>query len=312
MFIGHGLLAFALVAVATRWFGGSAERALALGAVAGLFATLPDVDILYGPVGILGGVTGIGDAVDTFWATGNVTHRGPTHSLLVGAVAATGFALFANRSLRTRILAGVVLGATILLAWFTSGLLDATILTVFMLGGVAIVVAGQRVELLRTRLDLTAGPVLVAALVGLLSHPFGDLLTGTPPDLLYPLSVELVPERLVLHPDPTIHLLGAFAVELAVIWIAVAVYFRLTDRSLTRTIDPKAGLGAVYGAAVFVLPAPTVDAASPFVFSVLSIGLIGVMPSWGTLRPELDRALATGLAAVTLGATAYAVGYLLL
>ena len=60
------------------------------------------------------------------------------------------------------------------------------------------------------------------------------------------------------------------------------------------------------------LPAPTVDAASPFVFSVLSIGLIGVMPSWGTLRPELDRALATGLAAVTLGATAYAVGYLLL
>ena len=305
MFVGHGLLAFALVGLCARRFGIPARRALALGAVAALFATLPDVDILYGPVGLLGGISGLGDAVDTFWATGNTVHRGPTHSLIVGVLAASGFALAARPSQRSRLAAGGVLATLVGLTATTSGGLDAAVMSAFVLGGLAIVALARR-------FDLSARAVCVTALVGLLSHPFGDLVTGSPPDFLYPLDVVLFPERLVLHADGTVHLLGSFAIELAVIWLAVLVYFRLTNRSLVDAIDRRAGLGAVYGAAVFVLPAPTVDAASPFVFTVLSLGFVGVVPTRRRFRPEPARVLATGLAAVTFAATAVTAIYLVL
>lgn len=305
MFVGHALLAFALVGLLGRRMGIPARRALTLAVVAGLFATLPDVDILYGPVGLFGGFSGVADAVDTFWTTGNVVHRGPTHSLLVGGVAAGAFALVARSSLPSRLLGVGTLGTLAVVAMTTSGALDAAIVAVFALVGLGIVALARR-------LALDSSDVLGVALVGLLSHPFGDLLTGSPPDFLYPFDVVAVGGRLSLHGDGTIHLLGAFALELAVVWLAVAVYFDLTGRSLVAHVDRRAALGVVYGAAVFVLPAPTIHSASPFVFSVLSLGLIGTVPTRRSFRPVGVRAVATGLGAVSLAAVAYAVTYVLL
>lgn len=304
MFVGHGLLAFAVVGICARRFGLPARRALAVAVVAGLFATLPDVDVLYGPIGLLGGVSGVGDAVSTFWAAGNEVHRGPTHSLLVGTVAAGGFALLARRAAVTSVAGGGLLAGLVAVTAIASGALDAAVVAAFALVGVAVVALARRLE-------LSAVAVLAAALVGLLGHPFGDLLTGSPPDLLYPLADAPIADRLALHGDATIHLLGAFALELAVIWLAVLVYFDLTDRSIRASIDRTAGLGAVYGAAAFVIPAPTVESASPFVLSVLSLGLVGASPTRSTLRPEAARAVATGLATVSLAAGAFAVAYLL-
>lgn len=303
MFIGHGLLAFALVALVADRYGMAAQRALAVGVVAGLFATLPDIDLLYGPVGLLGGVSGVGGAVQSFFETGNVVHRGPTHSILVGAAAAGGFALAARRSWFARGLAGVVLVTLVLLTLVVSGGLDATIVTAFVLGGLGIVAYARR-------LDVAPQLVYLTALAGLLTHPFGDLLTGTPPDFLYPLDVVALSERVSLHGDGTIHLLASFAIELAVIWFAVLVVYELTDRSFVALLDRRAVLGVAYGAAVFVFPAPTVDAASSFVVSVLSLGLLGAVPTSRSDRPAADRVLATGLTTVTLAATAFTVIYL--
>ena len=304
MFIGHGLLAFALVAFLGSRLGLPARRALAFGAVAGLFATIPDIDILYGPIGLLGGVSGLGDAVDTFWATGNTVHRGPTHSLIIGALTAAGFALAGRDHWPARLLAGGVLTAIVALTGVTSGTLDASIVAVVLIAGLGVVVAARR-------LAIPARSIGILALVGLLSHPFGDVLTGSPPDFFYPLNVVVLTERVSLHADATIHLLASFAVELGIIWCAVLVYFHLTERPVRPEIDPLAGLGAAYGAAVLVLPAPTVDAASPFVFSVLALGLVGVVPTRKSLRPEVYRAVLTGLTAVTLALVAYTATYLL-
>jgi hypothetical protein len=146
--------------------------------------------------------------------------------------------------------------------------------------------------------------------VGLLSHPFGDLFTGEPPPFLYPLEVLSLDGRLLLHPDPTLHLLAAFAIELAVVWAAFVTSVRLTGGDPWSLIDRKAVLGVGYGAAAVVLPAPTIDAAEPFVFSVLAVGVVGVAPSPARWRPVLPRAVATGLAAVTLAAAACGVVYL--
>jgi hypothetical protein len=59
MFLGHGLAAFAIAASVAARRGWRGERALAVGLVAGLFATLPDVDMLYAVAGLLGGMEGV-------------------------------------------------------------------------------------------------------------------------------------------------------------------------------------------------------------------------------------------------------------
>jgi len=141
--------------------------------------------------------------------------------------------------------------------------------------------------------------------------------------MLYPLDATLFAGRVALHPDPTLHLLGAFAIELATIWLAAYALFALTDRRFRDYLSPRAGLGAGYAAAALALPAPTLSASYPFVFSILPLASVGVVGAarrsgdqfpLGRVRPTLSdwpTALATGLAAVTLAAAGYTLAYLL-
>jgi len=87
MFLGHALLAFALAVRGARRLSVPRERALRYGVVAGLFAAIPDVDVIYAPVGLaLRSAETLGP--DVFWETANVIHRGPTHSLVMGGALA--------------------------------------------------------------------------------------------------------------------------------------------------------------------------------------------------------------------------------
>jgi len=301
MFVGHGLVAFALAALAARRFGADSELALRIGVVAGLFAWVPDVDIAYAPAGLaLRSVETVGP--DVFWTTANVVHRGPTHSLVYGAALAIAAALWATRrrdGMGAAVLAGVALVAV---AWFASGPLPGAVTAIFVVAGLAVATAAAR-------LGFGPGTVLAAAAVGLLTHPFGDLFTGSPPPLLYPFDVTLVAERLVFHPDPTGHLLVAFVVELATVWLAAWTAARLRGVSLSDLIAPRAAVGAGYAVAVVFLPAPTLSQSSQFVFSVLAMATVGA-----PMRPfsrGFDPAgtAATGLAAVTAAVVAYALAY---
>ncbi|MFC6976281.1 metal-dependent hydrolase [Halomicroarcula sp. GCM10025709] len=100
--------------------------------------------------------------------------------------------------------------------------------------------SGLAVAAVAGRLDVSPRTLLPLALVGLLSHPFGDLFTGSPPPLLYPFDVQVVTDLVVLHPDPTLHLLGAFAIELSTVWLAVYAYAHSRGQSLTRLVHPRA------------------------------------------------------------------------
>ena len=215
MFVGHATVAFALVAGLASLAGWDAERALAIGVLAGAFGLAPDVDILYAPV-------------------------------------------------------------------------------------------------------------------GLVAHPFGDLFTGAPPDLLYPLDVALVADRLVLHPDPTMHLLAAFGLELLTVWAAAIVYLHATDRRVADHVSPHAAWGLAFAAAVLFVPAPSLDAPYRFVAAALAVGMVsgagvgfGVDPHRvraariGVDRradrprlPVLDVGM-TGLLAVSTALVAYGTVYLL-
>lgn len=358
MFVGHGLVAFAGAAGVAALLGYRRERALALGICAGAFALAPDVDIVYAPVGLAEAALDGESVIAGFWGHGNLVHRAVTHSLIVGVVTTLAVGCWAvfertrvlvdtaaiENSIRERGVAALaasvalaLLGGSIVVAGIESGSLGAVVLSLFAATCLAIATAGAR-------WGLSAREIGVVALFGLLSHPFGDLFTGAPPAFLFPLDLPLVAERLSLHPDPTLHLLGAFAIELATFWLAALAYVSLSDRQLRVCIDWRAALGVGYAGVALALPAPTLESSYRFVVSVLALGVVlGVVPVPGraasleasrrtgrssalsdsiadapaqvvgacrrtVLADPLGAAL-TGLTAVTLALGAYAVTY---
>ena len=306
MMVGHAALAFALAAGATAALGVGRERALLFGVVAGAFGLVPDVDIGYAVVGLFAdGGFDPGELPDVFWETGNLVHRGLTHSFLLGGVAAVLFGLVTDR--RGRPVAVVGLATLLVVTGERLGGLEAGVMAGFLLAGVAVAGGGRR-------LGLTPQGVTVAAFVGLASHPFGDLFTGTSPTLLFPFGAGLLPERVLLSGDPTLHLLGAFALEVTTVWLAVVVYAGLRGRSLRRLLRPRAALGTSYAGAVVLLPLPTLAASYQFVVGVLVLGAVVALVGLPTTDLNSVRAregvLVTGLATVTVAFLAYLLAYL--
>ncbi|WP_135364748.1 metal-dependent hydrolase [Halosimplex halophilum] len=303
MFVGHACLAFAVAAVGADRLGWSRERALGVAALAALFATLPDVDVVYGLSGLVAPAAGAGPVpVESFWAAGNRVHRGVTHALPVAAVVTAAVWLGGRTGIPSRAAGAALLAGLVALVAAVGGGLAAAVAALFVCCVGAVVVLARRRGV--------APRVLAgAALVGLFTHPFGDLLTGEPPALLYPFEATLVAERVVLSTDPTLHLLGAFGVELATVWLALAAYFRISGERPTAHVDRRAVLGVAYAGAALALPAPTLEVSYHFVFSVLAVGVVGVAPP-SPDRLRTWRAGVTALAAVSLAAVAYAAVYL--
>nr|WP_193570726.1 metal-dependent hydrolase [Halorubellus sp. JP-L1] len=345
------MFAFALVAlVASRGAGVDDRRALALGAIAGAFAAVPDADMAYALSGVLdlllGDATAGGDGAfavtGAFWAASTAVHRSMTHSIVVAPVAALGFALLAVRGRRARPAAVVGVGVLAALAVAAATLHGGLGLFVF----VAFAVAGAVVAtVVRTLTEASATTTFALAVAGLVTHPFGDVFTGDPPALLWPLDAVVLDARVVLAADPTLHLLGAFAVELAVVAVALLVYADLTGRALD--VRPRSVAGLAYGGAVLVLPPPTLEVSYQFVFTILALGVVTATqplgrrllgrsvlqfrqprlpgaPAWpgatavgrrAATAVDEDAALAaatTGVATVALALLAYATGYLVL
>lgn len=309
MMVGHAALAFALAGWLASRCGFPARRALLFAVTAGAFAVVPDVDMGYAFVGIAtAGTLDPSVLQETFWDAGLTVHRGLTHSLLVGGAGALAFGLIAHRG--TKRLVGASLLAGLVIATFAfAGGLTAGVIVSFALAGVVVAEAARRYEL-APRL------VLAGALIGVLSHPFGDLFTGTAPSLFAPLDIRLLPTRITLAPDPTIHLLAAFGIEIATIWLALAVYTRIREqhKPLSSYIHHRAVLGAGYGAVVVALPPPTLAVSYHFVGSVLAVSLVGIsadLPIPNVRSTESRwRIFLTGLAAVTVAWLAYGIAYL--
>lgn len=301
MFVGHALLAGGLAALGSRALGLEPRRALLVAVVAALFATAPDVDILYALPGLLeaGGVLG---APDAFWSASTSVHRGLTHSLVVGGLAAVIVSIsYQNRPL------GAGVGLALAVAIATSlGVLSGAIVAAFLLVGGAVAAVALRV-------GLSLQTTFAAALLGFLTHPFGDLFTGTPPPLLAPFEISLFTTRIGPFADPTLNLLFAFAAELAVIWFGIWAISHTADRPLRPAIDRRAVLGTVVGLAVFWVAPPTMAASSHFVLPTVAVGMVGAVPRGLSPRRPIPpwTAMLTGLTAVTIGVATYTVGYLL-
>lgn len=336
MFVGHALLAFAIATLVAEWRGWPWHRALAVGVATGAFAAIPDVDVLHAVVALDPGQLLVGNSVrpSEFWGTAHGVHRSMTHSLVAAAIAGPAFGLWAATreelpvdvpSLR-RLPAASLAALVICLALVTAGGMVSGLLGVFVVG--AFVVAGLVVASVSRRvLELSPRTIGVAAVAGIASHPWGDLFTGQPPHLLYPIEYRLLTERIVLHPDPTLHLLAAFAIELSIVVLAAVVLARQLEYEIPPLVGRRAGLGAGYGIAAVVMVPPTIHLSYHFVFSILAIGLL----CGGLRRPRTThgavhalrlhvhadpegalRTVFTGLAGIAVALVSYTVMYLLL
>lgn len=303
MFVGHAFVGFALAGSLAARAGLPRYRAFQVGILAGAFALVPDVDILYAVAGMLqADPTDLWTASAAFWDSSKAVHRAMTHSVVLAVPAAIGFGL-ASSTRRVRLAAGIPLVGLVALGWAVAGTLDAAMLLLFVGAGVVVARVGAR-------WGLDPGLVLAAALLGLVTHPFGDLFTGTPPPLFFPLGAEVFGDRVTLLADPTLNLLAVFGLELATIWIGLFVAARLLGWSVVEAIDRRSAVGALYGVAAFVLPPPTLETSYHFVFSVLAVGSIGAV-SLGTRSDpsRIARAAVTALTAVTLAGATYALVY---
>lgn len=286
LFLGHALLAFALAVLIAEWRGWPTHRALALGVATGLFAALPDVDVLYAAVAMNPDALVAGTQIrpSEFWGTAHGVHRSMTHSLVAAAIAGPAFGLWTLRrssggeSLRhtlgdPRTLGAVALALAALAVLVTTsvladGFVGGFVIVAFALFGLGIATASRRY------LGLSPQAIAVAAVAGIASHPWGDLLTGEPPGLLYPIDVQLLTQRVVLSSDPTLHLLAAFAVELAAIAFGAVVVARYFDLQPRELVGRRAAVGGLYGAAAVVMVPPTIHLSYHFVFSILLVGAV--------------------------------------
>lgn len=274
VFVGHALFAFAVAALFADWRGWRVRTALAFGIVAGAFAAVPDVDVAYAFVGLAHWVTADGSvsAPTAFWDASRATHRSITHSLLVATIAAPAFGFLAaaisGPSRRVALGAAVVLSGGLVVLAVAAGPLTAMVLTVFLVAGGLVTVVATR------ETTLTPAWIGIAALWGLWSHPWGDLLTGDPPAFLFPLDRTLFEARVIVSSDPTLHLLSAFAVELGAIVFATLTVFYLTERDPVVAFDVRGSVGALYGVSVLFLTPPTLDVSYHFVFSILGVGVL--------------------------------------
>jgi membrane-bound metal-dependent hydrolase YbcI (DUF457 family) len=282
-----------------------------------------------------------------FWGTAHGIHRSMTHSLVAAAIAGPAFGLwtlrrrgtddagspssdtdetddaperFGPRNLAAAAVALVALAALVTSSVYASGFVGGFVMTAFVLGGLAIATVAQ------TYLGLSPRMIALAALAGVASHPWGDLVTGEPPALLYPFDVHLLSERVMLSADPTIHLLAAFALELGVVVLAAVVVARHAGLDPVSLVDRRAGLGALYGAGAVVMVPPTIDLSYHFVFSILTVGVVcgtirrsrwsprSVQNLYHRLAGDPEAALRTtftALAGIAVALASYAVVYAL-
>lgn len=321
MFVGHAFLALALGLVLGRGAGLDEREVLAVGLLAAGSVVLPDLDLIV-TIGSMGSALGDSAAAswEGYWGASNPLHRDVSHTLVGG----TGTGL---------VLAGAALGTRAIRAGrpgrFVTGLvvgLGGLFLPLVVLGpavdavgwvGYAAVLLGAILVggavALHTNLGL--GAILGAGLAGQWLHPFTDVFLGQPPRMFYPLESPVLADSLVFAADPTLNLLGVTAAELGAVWIGVLTASRVRGRAVRALVDRMALVGVGFPLVMALLPRPTMAAAHWLGFPLAPVALVGLKPVLDGGRADPDwplRAIATGLAALSIATGAYAVAYGLL
>lgn len=268
MIAGHVSLAFVIAALLAYRWGVEARRCLTLGVFAAAFTLLPDVDIIFAWKEIAVILTsGLSGFVDSFWAASGEFHRGATHTLLALILSFAGFYTYYKKNINS--LAFGIVSASAVYGLAAGGLMGSMVMAVFAALGLKLTdISRERIE---------AREFLLVAGTGLLTHPFGDVFTGNPPDFLFPLDMVLLESRVVLNADPVLNLLSVFLLEIFLLLAAVLVTVEISDEELFSLASPLALLGLLYMPFYYVIPEPTLSVSYHFVFSSVGLAIAGTI-----------------------------------
>ncbi|WEL23608.1 metal-dependent hydrolase [Candidatus Nanohalovita haloferacivicina] len=286
MIAGHFLLAFTLAGAIAVALGYEKDKALYLAVFAGGFSIIPDVDMIYGIKGVVLALeSGPGGFPGTFWTVSNRVHRGLSHSLVTGLAASIGFTAYFIRNKIS--VASAVTGLLVATAFVFEDFVGAVVMLAFSVIGLALAEKAQG--------KMSSKEFFSIASLGLLSHPFGDFFTGTPPELFFPLTNAVKESRIVLNQDPVLNLLSIFGLELSLGLSALILGLYLKEIPVKEKISPLVALGGLYGFAFYLIPAPTLAASYSFVFSILGYGVVVPAYHFKSMKKDIEDLLTVGL-----------------
>lgn len=172
-----------------------------------------------------------------------------------------------------------LISASAAFAGYTLGnFFSSAVLTVFALAGLLVTTKAMEFPDFRQ--------FIAVAALGMLSHPFGDVFTGTPPKFFYPLDITLFPERVLIFQNPVFNLLSIFTLEFSLVIAGFVTYANLNQLEFYDKIHPFSFVGIFYAPAALLIPPPTLDVAYQFVFSILGFGLIVALSAFYLLDDE--------------------------
>jgi membrane-bound metal-dependent hydrolase YbcI (DUF457 family) len=270
MIAGHFFLAFSAVALFAYLRNYEPDKALKIGLMAGAFAVLPDVDMIYAFKELSQLTSGFHSFSDSFWSASTETHRGATHSLVT--LFLTAAAMIGYYRYDSKLFAGLIVAGSFSAVFFLEGIYMSFLISLFTASALLLT------HFSREKFEMKE--FVGAMFFGLLSHPFGDVFTGTPPDFLYPLPIEVLQGKVVLLQDPSLNFLAVFGLELFLIWTGIAVYIYLAERSLMEEFSFLSVTGVLYGALSFFISDPSLSRPYTFVFSILVFSALVTAVIW--------------------------------
>jgi hypothetical protein len=234
MIIGHGLVAFILTAIILIKFSNLCNKSiLYLATTTGIAAIIPDIDMLLPLASIFTVNTlSITAITDQFWSVSGERHRLATHSLIILTITTLiAFSIqkisettaFKPKLKKPKQKIATILTTIIII--FTPLSIPLKLLTTTTIITAYILIQYKPKNITTTQLT-------IAFLFGSLTHPFGDMFTGTPPTFLYPYTNIIELSRWTL-PNPTLQLTLLFILEIGSLILTFLIQYK--PKNITTT-----------------------------------------------------------------------------
>lgn len=279
MFIGHFALSFLLIYFLLNVYTDvETKQVIRLSLISGIYGLVADLDIIFAFVETLLFVSETGNiTIEAFWNISRNFHRKSTHSLVVGVLSIIGIVIqfiYIDDVAKPYENSTFDYGISILFGGLI-GMLTGNFARGVLVSGLFVfcILSVTRVILYKTSFNKNI--VLVSAFVGILSHPFGDVFTGTPPNFFYPLY-DINLERIVLFTNETLNISALFLIESLLFVLFMLIYADSKDINNNITYITFFAAIASGGVLSYFITSPSIDEPYTFVSGILllTIGYI--------------------------------------
>lgn len=272
MFVGHFAIPFLLLYFLLDTYTElNQSQIITFCIISGIYGLVADLDIVFAFVETILVIVNTGNiSIDKFWDISRNFHRQSTHSLFVGTLSIIGIVIQSTYiddstnpydNIGFDFIISIAVGSLI-------GFLTGTLARGILVSGLFVFCVLSITRAILFQISFNKHIVFVSAVIGILSHPFGDIFTGAPPEFFYPLY-EINLERIVLFTNETLNLSVLFLFESLLVVLLILVY--ANGKNITLNMIRITPLAAVISGLIisYVIPSPSINNPYQFVSSIL-------------------------------------------